>query len=102
MERKLNRFTQAQHVDITMYHPNNMFRIDINLIDFKHGELPDWDVIRESARILKRYTDLSDSLTTCIVNYNGIYAGEVLFRVKENKFVWYGKNNIHGKEVYNV
>ena len=102
METKLNRFTQAQHVDITMYHPNGLFRIDINLIDNRRGEIPDWEVIRESARTLKLYTNSNDDITTCILNYNGIYAGEVLFRVRQNKFVWYGKNNIHGKEVYNV
>lgn len=102
MKETLNRFTQSLHVEIELSHPNDTFRIDISLIDYKRGELPDWDIIRECARILKRYTDSNDTLTTCILNYNGIFAGEVVFRVRHNKFVWYGKNNIHGKEVYNV
>ena len=48
------------------------------------------------------YTDLNDTLTTCILNYNGIFAGEVLFRVRHNKFIWYGKNTNKGREIYNV
>ena len=100
--KTINRFSQAQSIEITMYHPNDMFRIDIKLIDYKRGEMPDWDIIRECARILKRYTDYYDTVTTCVLTYNGIFAGEVLYRVRQNKFVWYSKNNVHGKEVYNV
>lgn len=102
MQNKPNRFTQAQHIEICMYHPNDMFRIDISLIDYKRGELPDWAIIRECARILKRYTDSTDTVTTCVLTYNGIFAGEVLYRVRHNKFVWYGKNNVNGREIYNV
>lgn len=102
MEKRANRFNQCQHVQITLTHPNGLFRIDIDIVDNKRGELPDWNIIRESARILKRYTDECDNLTTCIVNYNGLFAGEVIYRVRQHKFIWYSRNAMNGKEVFNV
>ena len=45
-----NRFEQAQHVSIELNHPNEQFRIDIAVIDYKHGLEPDWDIIRETAK----------------------------------------------------
>ena len=97
-----NRFEQAQHVTIELNHPNNNFRIDITVIDYKHGYNVDWDLIREVARILKLYTDSADTLTSAILNYNGVFAGEVIYHVKQDNLVWYNTTSKHGKKVYNV
>lgn len=102
MQPYKNRFSIATHVTIEMNHPNKQFRIDISIIDYKHGEKPDWEIIRESARVLKRYTQPHDEFTVCIVNYNGLFAGEVTFDVRKNIILWWSKNSINGMEIYNV
>ena len=80
----------------------DIFRIDITVIDYKRGFDVDWELIREVARTLKLYTDSNDTLTTAILNYNGMFAGEVIYQVKHNNLVWYNTNSKHGKKVYNV
>lgn len=102
MHNARNRFEKAQHVTIELNHPNNLFRIDITVIDYKRGFNVDWELIREVARTLKLYTDSSDTLTTAILNYNGVFVGEVIYQVKHNNLVWYNTNSKHGRKVYNV
>lgn len=94
-----NRFRDALQCTIELNQPNNYFRIDITIIDYKHCEVPDWDIIRESARTLSRYLD-RDNVASCVIWYNGLFAGEVLY--KHGKYIWYSVKSKHGKEVYNV
>ena len=96
-----NRLRLCNHLKIELSYSNNAFRLDITVIDYKHGELPDWDLIRECARVLDRYTLPSDDFSTAILTYNGIYAGMVVYYGKGAIF-WYGKNTRKGKEIYNV
>ena len=102
MKDTRKRFEKAQHVTIELNHPNNLFRIDITVIDYKRGYDIDWELIREVARTLKLYTDPDDTLTTAILNYNGVFAGEVIYQVRQNNLVWYNTTSKHGKKVYNV
>lgn len=102
MHKGRNRFEKAQHVTIELNHPNNYFRIDVSVIDYKRGFDVDWELIQEVARTLKLYTDKKDTLTSAILNYNGVFAGEVVYRVKDNLLVWYNTTNKHGKKVYKV
>ena len=97
-----NRFEKAQHVTIELNHPNKCFRIDITVIDYKRGHDIDWELIREVARTLKLYTDSKDTLTSAILNYNGVFAGEVVYHVRQDSLVWYNTTSRHGKKVYNV
>ena len=96
-----NRLRLCNLVKIELSYSNNAFRLDITVIDYKHGELPDWDLIRECARVLYRYTLPSDDFSTAVLTYNGIYAGMVVIR-SNRTVLWYGKNTSKGKEVYNV
>jgi len=102
MNNTTNRFEKAQHVTIELNHLNYLFRIDITVIDYKRGYDIDWELIREVARTLKLYTDPDDTLTTAILNYNGVFAGEVIYHVRKNNIVWYNTTSKHGKKVYNV
>lgn len=99
MEKKANRFTEATYCIIELNHPSDYFRIDIKIVDYKHGESPDWDIIRESARVLERYKD-KDNVASCVIWYNGVFAGEVLFQF--GKYLWFSVKNKYGKEIYNV
>lgn len=92
--------TKMQHVTIEMNHPNNNFRMDISIIDSHHGDRPSWDIIRECARILMRYSIEEDVQTVAVVNYNGIYAGEVINWTKKRQLLWYGRNSSRGKEIW--
>lgn len=102
MHKDRNRFEQAQYVTIELSHPNNNFRIDITVIEYKHECNVDWDLIREVARTLKLYTDSADTQTSAILNYNGVFAGEVIYHVRQDNLVWYNTTSKHGKKVYNV
>lgn len=102
MHKGRNRFEKAQHVTIELNHPNNYFRIDVSVIDYKRGFDVDWELIQEVARTLKLYTDKKDTMTSAILNYNGVFAGEVIYKVKDDLLVWYNTTNKHGKKVYKV
>lgn len=95
-----NILSKMQHVSIEMNHPNGNFRMDISVIDYHRGDRPSWDIIRECARILMRYSMDEDVQTEAIVNYNGIYAGEVIHWTKRKQLLWYGRNTSRGKEIW--
>lgn len=95
-----NILYKMQHVSIEMNHPNGNFRVDISIIDNHRGDRPSWDIIRECARILMRYSLEEEVQTEAIVNYNGIYAGEVLYWTKRKQLLWYGRNTTKGKEIW--
>lgn len=98
-----NRLRLCNNVKIELSYSNNAFRLYISVIDYKHGEFPDWNLIRECARVLDRYTLPSDDFSTATLTYNGIYAGMVVNRSNRTKTVlWYGKNTSKGKEIWNV
>lgn len=96
MVKEKNILSLMQHVTIEMNHPNGNFRMDISIIDSHHGDRPSWDIIRECARILIRYSNEEDVQTEAIVNYNGIYAGEVVYWTKTKALLWYDRKTIKG------
>lgn len=96
----VNILSKMQHVTIEMNHPNGNFRVDISVIDNHRGEKPSWDIIKECARILMRYSEEQDVQTEAIVNYNGIYAGEVLLWTKRKQLLWYSRNETKGREIW--
>lgn len=96
-----NILSKMQHVSIEMNHPNGNFRVDISVIDNHRGDRPSWDIIRECARILMRYTIEDDIQSIAVVNYNGIYAGECIYwTMPIKRILWYGRNTSKGKEIW--
>lgn len=95
-----NILSKMLHVTIEMSHPNGNFRMDISIIGDHRGEKPSWDIIKECARILMRYSIEEDVQTVAIVNYNGIFAGEVTFWTKRRQLLWYSRNEDIGREIW--
>lgn len=96
----MNILSKMQHVSIEMNQPNGNFRVDISVIDNHRGEKPSWDIIKECARILMRYSLEEDVQTVAIVNYNGIFAGEVTFWTKRRQLLWYSRNEVKGSDIW--
>lgn len=96
----MNILSKMLHVTIEMSHPNGNFRMDISIIGDHQGDRPSWDIIKECARILMRYSLEDDVQTVAIVNYNGIFAGEVNFWTKKGQLLWYSRNESKGREIW--
>ena len=96
----VNILSKMLHVTIEMSHPNGNFRMDISIIGDHQGDRPSWDIIKECARILMRYSVEEDVQTVAIVNYNGIFAGEVNFWTKRRQLLWYSRNETKGREIW--